>query len=311
MACQPTVTPQIELPTEAVLPSITPLPPTPPPITPEATFTPSATITPTIPVTPSATLTPTLTLPPSATFTPSVTPTLVPSQFIFGQSAGGLNLLGRRIGTGHTFIFIIGGIHAGFESNTIDLVYEMIAHFERNPADIRPEISLIFVPVMNPDGYRRGRIVEGRFNSNGVDLNRNWGCGWSAQAEWRLGEVDPGTGPFSEPETTSSAALAHELQPRAVIFYHGAVNGVFAGECDSRSDSFGLAAAYGEASGYPYGERFSEYDLTGTAPNYFDSIGIPSVDVELATAEGTERTRNIRGIIAVQQWVVARLQGGR
>lgn len=177
-------------------------------------------------------------------------------------------------------------------------------HFEVSPGDILPGITLLLIPVLNPDGWARGRIVEGRFNGNGVDLNRNWGCGWSESAEWRLGPVDPGTAPFSESETLALGGLITQIQPQAVIFYHAAVNGVFAGDCDSASQSFTLAAVYGEASGYPYGEAFSEYDLTGTAPNWLDSIGIPAVDVELASAEFAEFNRNLNGILAVQQWVI-------
>ncbi len=47
------------------------------------------------------------------------------------------------------------------------------------------------VPIVNPDGVAR----DARNNANGVDLNRNYGFGWSASA-YRSGD-----GPFSEPET--------------------------------------------------------------------------------------------------------------
>jgi hypothetical protein len=91
------------------------------------------------------------------------------------------------------------------------------------------------------------------------------------------------------------------------MFYHAAANGVFAGACDeSRNVSSDLAALYGQASGYPYGESFSAYAVTGTAPAWVDSIGIPALDVELATADTTEFNRNLQAILAVQSWVLGR-----
>lgn len=202
-------------------------------------------------------------------------------------------------------LVLVGGVHAGFESNTIELVEALRAHFASNPADILEGVTLLFVPVLNPDGQARGRILEGRFNANGVDLNRNWGCGWSPQAEWRLGPVNPGAAPFSEPETQALGALIEQTMPSAVLLYHGAANGVYAGDCGGDGASFALAAVYGEASGYPYGAPFSEYNLTGTIPNWLESRGIAAVDVELATSEGIEFARNLRGVLAVQRWVVA------
>lgn len=283
-----------------------------------ATMTTTATASPTLAPTATITDTPTFTMtwPPTKTATPtqlptegpsptpSMTPTPLPSSFIFGASAGGRQLIAHRAGTGAKIILLVGGVHAGYESNTIELVEALWAHFAANPTDIADGVTLLFVPVLNPDGYARGRVLEGRFNGNGVDLNRNWGCGWSEQAEWRLGAVNPGAGPFSEPETQALGALIQQTNPMAVLLYHGAANGVYAGDCGGAGLSFSLAAVYGEASGYPYGAPFSEYALTGTIPNWLESYGIPAVDIELATSDGIEFARNLRGVIAVQSWVV-------
>ena len=110
------------------------------------------------------------------------------------------------------------------------------------------------------------------------------------------------TEPFSEPESTALGSLIQRVNPVAVLFYHSAANGVYAGSCDGSSVSDDLAELYGTASGYPYGEEFSAYTVTGTAPSWVDSIGIPSLDIELATATGTEFSRNFEAIQAVQQW---------
>src|SRR5436189_214334 len=85
------------------------------------------------------------------------------------------------------------------------------------PADILPGITLLLVPVANPDGLVIGRDTEGRFNANHVDLNRNWGCDWSTTAYWQSQLVNPGERAFSEPETRAVAGLIRDLRPSAAI----------------------------------------------------------------------------------------------
>ena len=162
------------------------------------------------------------------------------------------------------------------------------------------------VPAANPDGLLRGQSPEGRFNSHGVDLNRNWGCGWQPAAVWRATPVSPGTGAFSEPETQALAAFITRLQPEAALFYHSKAGGVFAGDCadgPDAVDSAQMSAVYGEASGYDYGQAFSAYPVTGTAASWADSQGIYSADVELETSNLTEFDANLRAVLALLAWM--------
>lgn len=215
-------------------------------------------------------------------------------------------MVAYRVGTGSQVVMLVGGIHAGFEANTITLVEQLRDHFQQRSSDVLPQITLIFVPVVNVDGQAYGRQLRGRFNANEVDLNRNWGCGWSPEAVFGRGAVDPGSEPFSESETIALGSLIQRVQPAAVLFYHSAANGVFAGNCDAESSvSDDLASVYGTATGYPFGGEFSSYAVTGTAPAWVDSTGIPALDVELATADGTEFQRNLNGVMAVQRWLAA------
>jgi hypothetical protein len=222
---------------------------------------------------------------------------------VIGRSSEGRDILAYRFGSGPRLLLIVGGIHAGFEANTVALVNQLVEYFAGAPDAVLPQITLVLIPAANPDGLARGRVAEGRFNGGGVDLNRNWGCGWSAQAYWQTRQVNPGARPFSEPETQAVAALAGVLKPAAALFYHSAARGVFAGNCPDGGVSAPLAAIVGEAAGYPYGEAFSAYRVSGTAPDWFDGQGIPAVDVELATTRETELVNNLRGIMAVQRWL--------
>jgi hypothetical protein len=226
-----------------------------------------------------------------------------------GTSVEGRAITARRFGGGDRVLLLVGGMHGGWEGNTVELVNELIAHFEAHPEDVLPGMTLVLIPAANPDGVTRGRTPEGRFNARGVDLNRNWACDWSPEAVWRNEQVSPGVSAFSEPESLALAATIRGLHPAAVLFYHSAANGVYAGDCDSdtTANSQALEAAVGEAAGYRYGQPFSAYAVTGTAPNWVDGMGIPAADVELKTSTDTEFEANLRGILAAQRWVMGQI----
>lgn len=318
------------LPTLARLPSVTAtllISPSPSlTFTPSMTFTPTA--SPTISDTPSATLSTTpdnlLTQAVDSSLLPTIagivvlstrvgtvvptsppmTRTPLPSAFSFGRSAQGRDLIAYRFGTGAKTLMLIGGIHMGFEANTVQTVEGLKNHFASHPRDILPDVTLIFVPMLNPDGGEYGRQLRGRFNGNNVDLNRNWGCDWSAQAVFRETTVNAGSQAFSESETQALGSLIQRIEPAAVLFYHAAANGVFAGHCNDTSVSQEMAMIYGIASGYPYGAGFGDYEITGSAAQWLDSIGIRAADIELASAELPEIDRNLRAVLALQQWLV-------
>ncbi len=300
--------------------------PTPPP-----TRRPSPTPRPIVSVTPSptTTITPSLTpfvdyvtltpsppgAPPAETLDPTLLAQVIPdaadalpaNTTLIGRSAGGRGILARRLGGGAMTLLLVGGIHGGWEANTVLLMNEALTHFAETPEDIAPGLSLVIVPALNPDGLLLGREEAGRFNDNGVDLNRNWACDWSSEAFWRDQTVDPGEQPFSEPETAALADYILLNPPVAVLFYHSAANGVFAGACDGDHGSQVLGHIYGRAALYPSDSRFNAYQVTGDASSWVDGQGIPSLTVELQSWTDSEWDRNYDGIMAVQCDLVRRL----
>lgn len=226
------------------------------------------------------------------------------TDYIFGASVQGRTLVARIIGQGDTALMFVGAIHGGWEANTAQLVSELIAYFEANPEQILPGIRLILIPVLNPDGLILGRTLEGRFNANGVDLNRNWGCDWAPTAVFRDTPVNPGASAFSEPESVALAAYIVQVRPAVVLFYHSAANGIFAGDCVNGGVSDDMSALYGAAAEYSFGAAFTSYPVTGTAATWVDGIGIPSADVELQTTDSTDFMRNLAGIMALQCWAL-------
>ncbi|MDX1991687.1 MAG: M14 family zinc carboxypeptidase [bacterium] len=225
-------------------------------------------------------------------------------QVVIGQSVQGRELVAYSLGQGNLTLMLVGGIHGGWEANTSQLVGELMAFFEANPGYIFPGVRLILIPTLNPDGLVLGRTLEGRFNANGVDLNRNWGCGWQAEAVFRETPVNPGTAPFSEPESVALAAYILQVRPSVVLFYHSAASGIFAGDCETGNISQPMSAIYGQASGYTFGAEFTSYPVTGTASTWVDGLGIPSADVELATTSATDFEQNLRGVMALQCWLL-------
>lgn len=271
----------------------------------------------------SATLTPT-TIETESPFVISIVPTPFPTLPILltpvtpdavppGADVIGLSVEGRAIWArtftrpGETLdgarrLVFVGGMHGGYEANTIALITALIAHYEANAEAIPPGVALTLIPAANPDGVARGSGAAGRFNANGVDLNRNWSCEWTPNARWQDQQVDPGAAPFSEPETRAIAAYLRAARPVAAMFYHSAAGGVFAGNCGVDHGSTAVSALYGEAAGYAFGGAWTAYPVTGTAAAWADGEGIPAADIELATSTDTEIAANLRGIAALLAW---------
>jgi hypothetical protein len=278
---------------------------------------------------PPSTLLPTATPPPTSTQlplpTPSFTPALafsptVASVITLGYSAGNRPILSYQFNNGPDKIVLVGGMHGGYEWNTILLAYEAIDFFLANPELIPETVTLIIIPAANPDGQFRvvgenGRFsplptpeqaeaipdtFPGRFNDNGVDLNRNWDCLWEPTARWRDQAVDPGPKPFSEPETIVLRDFFLAQQPQAVVFWHSVANGAYAASCpDLYPPSWELANLYGHAANYPIQEAFTSYPISGDASDWLAAQNIPAITIELRTAHRTDWAQNQAGILAL------------
>ena len=249
---------------------------------------------------------------PLAAATPSLLSTRDYGYAIIGFSFEGRAIEVFSFGDGPQDVVLVGGIHGGYEWNTVLLAYQMIDYFNGNREAIPAAVTVHIVPVANPDGLykvtgRDGRFSAeligatpraARFNGRGVDLNRNWPCNWSAGALWGSTAVDPGSAPFSEPETRTLRDYFARLGPRSVIFWHSAFGLVAPGQCGDDGGSAALAEVYGEAAGYPVG-AFTAYAVSGTASDWLSEQGVPAAAVELTTHEDVEFGRNLSGVLAI------------
>lgn len=236
-------------------------------------------------------------------------------QSLVTLSAGGRPINSYRLGDGATAVVVVGGIHGGYEWNSILLVERLLAHYESHPGQIPAVVTLHIIPNANPDGLFAvtgsdgpftaadfptadpTAYLLGRFNANGVDLNRNWDCNWTTDALWRNQAVPGGSSPFSEPETRGLRDFLQAIDPAIVIFYHSAANAVYVSGCPlPHAASRDLALVYGLAAGYAVEEVFDHYVITGDAGDWLTTQGIASFTVELASHESLDWKQNLAGL---------------
>src|SRR6056297_201117 len=244
-------------------------------------------------------------------------------EMVIGRSVEGRPIEVYRFGSGENSVVLYGGIHGGYEWNTVALARQLIEYFDdagRAEGVIPEGVSLYIIPVLNPDGLAAvtdGKeleefdptsvdITKGRFNARGVDLNRNWDARWEPVSEWRNMEVDAGSHPFSEPETRALRDFVLRLKPTVIVSYHSQANGIYySGKRDRWEPARSLAQVYSEASDYPIpqGRGLVSYRITGASGGYFYHKGIPEITVELARRTDSEFSRNVEGVLALLQAV--------
>lgn len=237
---------------------------------------------------------------------------------VIGSSVEGRAIEAHLYGTGDTHLMFVGGIHGGYEWNSVVLAYSFLDYLDAHPELIPENLTVAIIPSANPDGVFRvvgkeGRFSAldvpadegvpgtGRFNAHGVDLNRNFNCKWKPESRWRGNVVSAGTTPFSEPEAAALRDFVSEFAPRAAIFWHSQSNAVYASECEAGilPGTRTLMQAYASASGYPAVDTFDAYPISGDAEGWLASIGIPAITVELSTHETIEWERNRAGVEAL------------
>lgn len=241
-----------------------------------------------------------------------------PVRAVIGRSVQGRTIESFTFGSGDTSLLFVGGIHGGYEWNSVVLAYEFMKYLEETPEAIPDDIKIVVVPSANPDGVyevvgKEGKLTlsdipenapsdgTGRFNANEVDLNRNFDCKWQPESTWRSKAVSAGEAAFSEPEAAAIRDVVVANEPVAVVFWHSQANAVYASECEEGilPETLALMRAYGEAAEYPTVDSFDAYEITGDAEGWLASIGIPAITVELQTHESVEWEKNKAGIEAI------------
>lgn len=230
----------------------------------------------------------------------------VAGPLVIGYSVEGRPLEVFRFGNGDRKLLIVAGIHGGYEWNTIALADELIEYLKSHQELIPADLQLHILRSLNPDGEARAHNFLGRGNANNVDLNRNWNVHWTSILPqfgcWNFVRLSGGSHPISEPETKALMDYILETEFEAVISYHSAGLGIFAGGLPSSDKSRQLAEAIAEVSPYPYPPIDIGCEYTGTFTDWAAWIGMAAVDIELSTHFYTDFEQNLRVLDVFLHW---------
>lgn len=245
---------------------------------------PSASVSPTTAATePAPDPTPTPTDP-----TPEPTPTRPPIQtgpngsLVIGKTRKGRKMVAVRQGNpnGSRVMLVIGEIH-GNEKKGRDIV----AQLRGRNLSTTGATQLWTITSMNPDGDAATR----RYNSRGVDLNRNFPTNWSRRT------AGAGRGPASERETKAVMRFLKRLRPDGAYVMHQDWNMVL-GYCNWKTRPY----AYRFAKLTGLGLERCNRAYTGTMGSWFNSK-LPGwmLTVELPSSRRITRSKTTRYTNAV------------
>jgi murein tripeptide amidase MpaA len=211
-----------------------------------------------------------------------------------------------RFGTGDLAYLVVGGIHGGYEVNTVELMDELIEYFTAHPDEVPSESRLYILHSLNVDGLQKPYDADGRANAHQVDLNRNfpadWAKEWDRTGCWDYRETNGGTKPASEPETVAMIAFILEHPLVAMISYHAAAPGFYPSGNPNHADSAALSKYLSKVSGYPYPAVDMGCQMTGNLVDWAHTTGVAGADLELTDHYNTEFERNLKLVKALLLW---------
>jgi hypothetical protein len=247
----------------------------------------------------------------------------VKAQESIGKSVKGANIDAYNFGTGEKKILFVGGIHGGYEWNTVLLANQLMDYLKANPSEVPADVTVTVIPVLNPDGLSKVLAsttpmnaftaadvnksqtvqVSGRYNGNTVDLNRNFDCDWQAKGVWQSKRVSGGTAAFSEPESQAVQRYIVANKPTAVVVWYSSAGGVYASNCHDGvlPETKTIMDLFAKASGYKANESWDFYATTGDMVNWLAKEKIPAFSVLLTNHTDSEWDKNLAGVKAIFQ----------
>lgn len=247
-------------------------------------------------------------------------PVNLPTPIQLGFSEGGNPINVYKFGNGANKILFVGGVHGGYEWNSILLAYEAIEYFAENSEAVPNSATLYIIPSANPDGQKQAGLgvgpfppgsypanINNRYNYNGVDINRNFDCKWTSDPQGPGGLLltgKGGTSVFSEKESQILRNFIITHKPKASVFWHSAGGFISPAGCGDSlyqsSSSVELANTYGGYRVITDSNPFS-YQITGDITNWMETIGLSGISVELQSRNNSEFSRNMPGMLKILQ----------
>ena len=106
--------------------------------------------------------------PPVSVVATTPAPTAVsPVHRVVGHSVSGRKIEQYTFGTGKTHLLFVGGMHGGYEWNSVVLAYEFIDYLN-TPKNVPDRFTISVIPSANPDGVFAVVGKEGEFTANEV-----------------------------------------------------------------------------------------------------------------------------------------------
>ena len=230
-----------------------------------------------------------------------------PDALVIGYSVLGRPLEVYKFGHGETERLIVAGIHGGYEWNTIALADELIDELNAHPELVPEHVTLYILRALNPDGEARAHGRDGRANEHGVDLNHNfpyhWKEDWNREDCWNYLTLTAGQYPASEPETIALINFVNIHHFDALISYHSAALGIFAGGMPPYAPSEDLAQSIANISPYLYPPEETACEYSGNLTDWASSVKqIAAVDIELTNHQDTDFGANLRILNFFLNW---------
>lgn len=168
---------------------------------------------------------------------------------IIGKSRLGNDIIAIKLGTGKTNILIHSSHHAR-EWATTSIAMKMIEEYSKGEPEILNEVSMWFVPMVNPDGVilqqeglealpailhdslidiNQGSMDFKRWKANiaGVDLNRQYPA-YRKEVKGTYSYANySGKYPLMEPESFALYKFTLEITPEIVLSYHSSGEVIF------------------------------------------------------------------------------------
>ncbi|GIK55908.1 MAG: hypothetical protein BroJett015_15710 [Chloroflexota bacterium] len=225
---------------------------------------------------------------PETIVVPPTAPPAGAERLVIGKSVNGEDIVAWKIGDGATRLLFVGGLYAGFSPDSIALAESLRVRLAASPELIPANVTVYIVPEWNPDSARGS---GGRLNANGVDLNRNWSCGWQALDNNRAGSAA-----LSEPESRALSEFISLIEPVAAVFWNtpasaGNAGKVSPGRCAQAQTaaSRALADLYaGAVDGYSSDQADTGQRISGDATDSIADMGVPSIFVLLNSTAGLD-----------------------
>ena len=237
-----------------------------------------------------------------------------------GETEKGKPIKAVKLGRGQKSILMVGAHHGREWLSTMILMkmlqdyasaYQTGKPIGEIPSDLLDEVSIWFIPMLNPDGVR---IQQGDFshlnvweraavwkmndystewsrwkaNANGIDLNRQYPSGWDDiinEAKQPTYQFYKGKRPLMASEAKALVSFTKKLDPLIAVSYHTSGREIFwhyHNKPKNMARDYGIAKKTAELTGYELTIPEKEAIGSGFTDWFITEFERPALTIELS-----------------------------